>query len=103
MDPKWFYGSQPQQIYTSIVEGRPNGMPSFRGRIPDFQVWELVAYVRSLSGQASPNAAPGREDHMRAQPPPNSISPASPETVPEPTTRSAGGHVAGAPSTVPTK
>ena len=27
-------------------------MPSFRGRIPDAQVWQLVAYVRSMSGLA---------------------------------------------------
>src|SRR4051812_22160724 len=28
LDSKWIYGSEPQQIYASIVEGRPNGMPS---------------------------------------------------------------------------
>jgi cytochrome c oxidase cbb3-type subunit 3 len=96
MDPHWFYGSQPHQVYTSIVQGRPNGMPSFRGRIPDYQVWELVAYVRSLSGQANQQAASGREDHMRAQPPPNSIDKAKPETIPEPATKPAGGHITGA-------
>jgi len=87
LDKKWFYGSEPQQVYQSIVEGRPNGMPSFRGRIPDYQVWELVAYVRSLSGQASPNAASSREDHMKTQPPPNSMPKETPEKVPEPTTK----------------
>src|SRR5919199_1094602 len=50
MDDKWIYGSQPEQIFATIVEGRPNGMPSFRGRIPDHQVWEIAAYVRSMSG-----------------------------------------------------
>ena len=86
LDNKWFYGSDPQQVYTSILAGRPNGMPSFRGRIPDFQIWELAAYVRSLSGQANPNSASGREDHMSVQPPPNSIPPEKPITIPEPTT-----------------
>jgi len=71
-------------------------MPSFRGRIPDNQVWELVAYVRSLSGQANPNAAPGREDHMTAQPPPNSMPKEKPVLVPEPATGPSGGHVTGA-------
>src|SRR4051812_46977932 len=28
MDTKWVYGSDPAQIFTSIVEGRPNGMPA---------------------------------------------------------------------------
>ena len=30
MDNTWIYGSEPQNIYADIVEGRPNGMPSFR-------------------------------------------------------------------------
>jgi cytochrome c oxidase cbb3-type subunit 3 len=64
MDNNWIYGSQPQNIYATIVEGRPNGMPSFRGKIPDQQVWEIVAYVRSLSGQLPKDVAPGRSDEM---------------------------------------
>src|SRR5512143_1115130 len=33
MDDKWIYGSSSQNIYSTIVEGRPNGMPSFNGKI----------------------------------------------------------------------
>src|SRR5204862_1075855 len=50
MDDKWIYGYNPGQIFASIVQGRPNGMPAFRDRIVDYQVWQLAAYVRSLSG-----------------------------------------------------
>jgi cytochrome c oxidase cbb3-type subunit 3 len=64
MDAQWIYGDQPENIFSTIVEGRPNGMPSFRGRIPTQQVWQLVAYVRSLSGQISKDAAPSRSDHL---------------------------------------
>jgi cytochrome c oxidase cbb3-type subunit 3 len=64
MDEKWIYGSAPQNIYATIVEGRPNGMPSFRYKIPDSQVWELTAYVRSLSAQVRKDIAPGRNDDM---------------------------------------
>jgi cytochrome c oxidase cbb3-type subunit 3 len=64
MDANWIYGSQPQNIHDTILEGRPNGMPSFRGKIPEFQVWEIVAYVRSMSGQLRMDVAPGRSDHM---------------------------------------
>ena len=66
MDAKWIYGSEPQNIYTTIVEGRPNGMPAFGGKIPDQQLWQLVAYVRSMSGLARADAAPGRADAMQA-------------------------------------
>lgn len=65
MDEEWIYGSEPENIYQSIVQGRPNGMPSFGGRIPSQQVWQLVAYVRSLSGLTRYDARPGRADDMR--------------------------------------
>ena len=64
MDDKWIYGSGPQNIYATIVEGRPNGMPSFGGKIPDSQLPQIVAYVRSMSGQLSKDASPGRNDDM---------------------------------------
>ena len=69
MDDKWIYGSNPDQIVATIIEGRPNGMPSFGGKIPDFQVWQLAAYVRSMSGQVPPDAAPSRDDHMNVKDP----------------------------------
>src|SRR4051812_8408319 len=67
MDAKWIYGSHPQQIYSDIVQGRPNGMPTFGGKIPDYQVWEIVAYVRSLSGQLPADVAPGRSDEIQVK------------------------------------
>lgn len=62
MDPTWIYGSDSASIYKSIADGRPNGMPAFRGRIPDDQLWQLTAYVRSMSGLAPQDAAPNRDD-----------------------------------------
>lgn len=73
MDARWFYGHEPRQIFDTIVQGRQNGMPSFGGRIPAYQVWELVAYVRSLSGLVSPDVSSGRNDHMEVMPPPMSL------------------------------
>jgi cytochrome c oxidase cbb3-type subunit 3 len=64
MDDKWRYGNNPEDIYTSIMQGRPNGMPSFKGRINEDQAWQLVAYVRSMSGWAKKDAAPGRSDSL---------------------------------------
>jgi cytochrome c oxidase cbb3-type subunit III len=64
MDDKWRYGKEPPDIYSSIMDGRPNGMPSFRGRLNEDQAWQLVAYVRSMSGWARKDAAPGRNDGL---------------------------------------
>ncbi|MBV8784592.1 MAG: c-type cytochrome [Gammaproteobacteria bacterium] len=49
MDGQWIYGARLEQIHQTLVEGRPNGMPSWGGKIPDPQLWELAAYVRSMS------------------------------------------------------
>ena len=84
MDDKWIYGGEPANVYTSIVEGRPNGMPSFGGRISQDQVWQLVAYVRSMSGLARPDAAPNRSDHMQTTGPEASRNPAEPKTTGSP-------------------
>jgi cytochrome c oxidase cbb3-type subunit 3 len=79
MDDQWIYGSDPANIFATIVEGRPNGMPSYRGKIPDHQLWQIVAYVRSLSGLVPQDAAPGRSDHMNAKKPEQS------QQAPQPT------------------
>jgi len=73
IDDEWLYGYEPQQVYATILQGRPNGMPSFMGKIPDYQIWELAGYVRSMSGLAPSAAAPGRNDDMHGPPPENSI------------------------------
>jgi cytochrome c oxidase cbb3-type subunit 3 len=79
-DNRWIHGWQPEVIFDTIVWGRPDGMPSFGGKLSDAQVWELVAYVRSLSGLTSKQAAPGRTDQMRAAPPPNSVATETPRS-----------------------
>jgi cytochrome c oxidase cbb3-type subunit 3 len=71
MDKEWLYGHEPANIYASIVEGRPKGMPAFGGRIPDEQVWQIVAYVRSMSGQLRKDVAPSRSDSLAGAPPEN--------------------------------
>jgi cytochrome c oxidase cbb3-type subunit 3 len=65
MDDEWIYGSAPENIVATIVEGRPNGMPSFRGRIPNQQLWQLAAYVRAMAGLQPKAPSPGRDDDMQ--------------------------------------
>ena len=68
MDDDWIYGSQPQQIFASIAEGRPNGMPAWKYTLSNQQIWEIVAYVRSLSSLNPKGARSGRDDHMSVKP-----------------------------------
>ena len=65
MDDQWRYGSRPEQVYATLVQGRPNGMPAFGVRLSDEQVWQLVAYVRSLSGRQPMDAVSARSEHMQ--------------------------------------
>ncbi|MFT3916432.1 MAG: c-type cytochrome [Anaeromyxobacteraceae bacterium] len=69
MDDLWLYGSEPDEVYRSIVEGRPRGMPAFGSRLTERQRRQLVAYVRSLAGLSPKDAAPQRGDHLSTSPP----------------------------------
>jgi cytochrome c oxidase cbb3-type subunit 3 len=68
-DPVWRYGGRIDQIATSIADGRPNGMPAWRGKLTSQQIWELAAYVRSLSGQEPKDSVGSRADEMSNTPP----------------------------------
>jgi cytochrome c oxidase cbb3-type subunit 3 len=64
MDDEWRYGGRIDQIAASIAEGRPNGMPSWRAKLTEDQIWKLAAYVRSLAGLPSKGAVSSRADSM---------------------------------------
>jgi cytochrome c oxidase cbb3-type subunit 3 len=49
-DTYWRYGGSPAEIYKSIYEGRPQGMPSWGAAVPHDQIWKIVAYIQSLGG-----------------------------------------------------
>lgn len=79
MDDQWIYGSKPDEIFATIMEGRPNGMPSFKGRIPEGQVWQIVAYVRSMSGMVSADVATSRAETLLGPAPENRRKPQRPD------------------------
>ncbi|MBV9224266.1 MAG: c-type cytochrome [Acidobacteriaceae bacterium] len=64
----WIYGGEPANIFDTIVKGRPNGMPSWGGRIPEYQIWQIVAYVRSMNGLQPTSATPTRPDTIETNP-----------------------------------
>ncbi len=47
----FIYGGRLDQIYASIYQGRPNGMPSWAQKIPEQEIWEIAAYVKALSSE----------------------------------------------------
>src|SRR5690242_5054921 len=85
MDDEWIYGSDPDQIFSSIADGRPNGMPAWKYKLGTQQIWELVSYVRSLSSLNPKGARGGRDDHMMVKPPEASTPNAKPKRASAPT------------------
>jgi len=73
MDNEWIYGDRLEQIHQTLVEGRPNGMPAWGNKIPDAQLWELAAYVRSMSLPQTLAAQTGGTPSQTPAPVPASI------------------------------
>lgn len=77
MDSEWIYGGQIDQIFASIYQGRPNGMPVWGGIIPVGDIWKIAAYVHSLPAE-------GAKIPIPTEPPPAVVAPTkSPEPSPE--------------------
>jgi cytochrome c oxidase cbb3-type subunit 3 len=64
----WIYGGEPANLFDTIVKGRPNGMPSWGGRIPEYQIWQIVAFVRSMNGDQPKSATASRPDAIESNP-----------------------------------
>ena len=50
---KFIYGNEPEQIYLSIAQGRPSGMPAWGTILPSAVIWDLVSYIGSISNAPS--------------------------------------------------
>ncbi|MGO4704093.1 c-type cytochrome [Dyella sp. 2RAB6] len=81
MDDEWRYGGDIDHIFASIDQGRPNGMPSFRGKLPPEQIWELAAYVRTLSDNVRKDAVPSRKEGLSTTPPLTQKEPEPPKST----------------------
>jgi len=56
-DRYWRYGDSPAEIYLSIFQGRPKGMPAWGDNLPSASLWQITAYIQSL-GDSDPQ--PGK-------------------------------------------
>lgn len=62
MDADWIYGGSIEQIVATLAQGRPNGMPSWANKLTEQQMWQVAAYVRSLSGNVPKDVPSSRGD-----------------------------------------
>jgi cytochrome c oxidase cbb3-type subunit 3 len=47
-DGRWHFGGTAPEVYESVYQGRPDGMPAWGSLLSSDQIWTLVTYVRSL-------------------------------------------------------
>lgn len=77
LDGSWRYGADPASVYSSIRDGRDNGMPAFRDRLTPEQIWQLAGYVRTIGTYSAPTGATSRNDQMQSRPAENRAPAAS--------------------------
>jgi cytochrome c oxidase cbb3-type subunit 3 len=46
-DNSWQYGSKPGEIYHTIAEGTPRGMPAWKDKMTPDEIWQVVSYIQS--------------------------------------------------------
>jgi cytochrome c oxidase cbb3-type subunit III len=53
-DHTWIYGASHAHIANSIAQGRAYGMPAWRQKLTDAQIWQIAAYVKSMRTEREP-------------------------------------------------
>lgn len=67
-DVEWLYGHRDQDIFSSISRGRRHGMPAWGTKLPETQIWKLVAYIRCLDYACEPMPPPQNRSYPDAPP-----------------------------------
>ena len=68
LDGWWQYGPDVVSISLSIRDGRPGGMPAFRDKLNNEQIWQLTGYVQTMGAYTAKTAAPSRDDTVHTRP-----------------------------------
>jgi cytochrome c oxidase cbb3-type subunit 3 len=68
LDGWWLYGPDIVSVVVSIRNGRPHGMPAFRDRMTEEQIWQLAGYVQTIGAYKAPAGAPSRNDDKHTRP-----------------------------------
>jgi cytochrome c oxidase cbb3-type subunit III len=46
-DASWLYGGKPGEIFHTISEGTPRGMPAWKDKMTPDQIWQVVSYIQN--------------------------------------------------------
>jgi cytochrome c oxidase cbb3-type subunit 3 len=68
VDPYWKYGSSDEARFTSVMQGRPGGMPPWGPQLGSEKVWKVLAYVDTLPKSDRPGVGAPAETAAGAAP-----------------------------------
>lgn len=68
-DAVWMYGNSDEDVFSSISEGRPHGMPAWGTKLPSQQIWMMVSYIQCLNRPCEPAAPPQNRSYPDAPSP----------------------------------
>jgi cytochrome c oxidase cbb3-type subunit 3 len=64
VDPYWKYGSSDAELFETVAEGRPMGMPPWKSQLGSEKIWKVLAYMEMLPRSHVPGV--GAPDHAAA-------------------------------------
>jgi len=67
IDPYWKYGSADAELFATVSEGRPGGMPPWGPQLGSDKIWEVLAYLETLPKTSEPGF--GAPDYVPPAPP----------------------------------
>lgn len=54
VDPYWKYGHSDAELFATVSEGRPLGMPPWGAQLGTEKIWQVLAYMETLPKSAEP-------------------------------------------------
>gem|GEM_PF-418806 len=49
IEKHWRYGDSDADLFKSISQGRPNGMPPWDAHLDENEIWKIITYLRSIA------------------------------------------------------
>ena len=60
VDPYWKYGHTDAELFQTVMEGRPGGMPAWGAQLGSEKVWRALAYLETLPKSNVPGVGVSR-------------------------------------------
>jgi cytochrome c oxidase cbb3-type subunit 3 len=66
VDPYWKYGSGDAELFETVANGRPLGMPPWGSQLGNEKIWKVLAYIETLPKRAEPGVGSPEFEAARA-------------------------------------